>query len=707
VPSNFCIILRKFKNLCLEFPQKRPHILFVEFTFTPKTTHPAKSPLTMTTQLQNTPRASYSAKHYKAAAALLAALAAASSASAATISWGGGTDNDFMNGANWASTPALPSLSLDTWQINGPGSQGNSTLNVSAPLTFTGTAGKIAFGAASGSMTLSGSPITFFQGVSGDALLTASAGTTEIASNLILGDGSARTYNFGSTSTTTGLLHISGNITGGTGGTGGINIVSFSSTDAQDGNYLVSGNITRGATATALSVLKRGSGTLTLTGTNVVSTLATNNAAANDSVIRINGGTTNILNAANTGWGGQNVLDSKIQVSSGTLNAFDARSVRNSIQVDGGTLNIGQANNENGDPQSNTTGGARLSFNSANTTTAYTFDISAGSVNFLPSYTAGNTNFGVRIGSDNGAATATAGANVTATQSGGTFTVNGAGGQHSTFSLGTAEIGKTNSYALSGGTLDIRGSNSTNGHLTIGAAGDGSGTSTFTLSGTGKLIVRSTAAGGQGINGSNAGGVQNFDFNGGTLVAGEITTALLRRTGDSSNGVFTQAGGVFAAGDVGFTGRSTITGTYVQTAGTMSFDLGGTTASSSFQDVGDGFFDNVVIEGGSTLNSLGGNLELNLVHGFENTIQVGNSFRIIDVLSTGSVSGSFVNAASTYELTQFGNIYTFGVNYAGGTGNDVVLTLNSVSVIPEPSAFAALAGLGALGLASLRRRRRA
>ncbi len=647
---------------------------------------------------QHTPSSSaYSHGRYRSAAALLAAFTAVTSASA---QWTGTISNDFLLGDNWTGN-VLPGLN-STWQVNGAGPQGNSTLNVSAPLAFNGTAGRLAFGAGSGNLTLSGSPITFFQGVTGDALLTASAGTTNIASNIILGNGSTSTYNFGSTSTTTGLLHISGNITGGTGGTGGVNTVSFGSTDAQDGNYLVSGNMTRGSTATALSVLKRGSGTLTLTGTNVVSTLATNNVNANDSVIRINGGTTNILNAAGQGWGGANVLDSKVQVSSGTLNAFDARQVRNSIQVDGGTLNIGQANNENGDLQSNATGGARFSFNNAGTTNAYTFDISAGAVNFLPTYS--TNNFGVRLGNDSGAGNSSAGANVTATQSGGIFIVNGAGGQDTTFSLGTAELGKTNSYALSGGTLDIRGSNSTNGHLTIGA-GDGSGTTTFTLSGTGKLIVRSTAAGGQGINGRNAGGVQNFDFNGGTLVAGEITTALLRRTGDASNGVFTQAGGVFAPGDLGSTGRSTITGVYNQTGGTMSFDLGGTTASSSFQDVGGGFFDNVVVEGTGNAITLGGNLQVNLVHGFADTIQVGNSFRIIDVLSTGSITGSFVNATSSYSLEQGGLIYNFGINYAGGTGNDVVLTLTSITVIPEPSALAALAGLAGLGFAASRRRR--
>jgi hypothetical protein len=76
-----------------------------------------------------------------------------SSARAATVAWVGDDNNVFDNALNWP-LDTLPSLSADTWQVNGTGTQGNSTLTLSAPLGFTGTAGKIAFGASSGNMSL-------------------------------------------------------------------------------------------------------------------------------------------------------------------------------------------------------------------------------------------------------------------------------------------------------------------------------------------------------------------------------------------------------------------------------------------------------------------------------------------------------------------------------------------------------------------------
>jgi autotransporter-associated beta strand protein len=70
-----------------------------------------------------------------------------------------------------------------------------------------------------------------------------------------------------------------------------------------------------------------------------------------------------------------------------------------------------------------------------------------------------------------------------------------------------------------------------------------------------------------------------------------------------------------------------------------------------------------------------------------------------NVAITGLVSGSLsLSSTDTWTGTFGGYDWTF----SEATG-----VLSSVSAIPEPSAFAALAGLGALGAASLRRRRRA
>ena len=121
----------------------------------------------------------------------------------------------------------------------------------------------------------------------------------------------------------------------------------------------------------------------------------------------------------------------------------------------------------------------------------------------------------------------------------------------------------------------------------------------------------------------------------------------------------------------------------------------------------------------------------------------GNVRAVILIDGTYYISQSTVNLTSTYGSANMGNLttlnwttYTPGTSLfysnngnasialssidavgilmtvnipaSGGTGNkDIWLGQLTVTAIPEPSAFAALAGLGALGLAASRRRRRA
>ena len=66
---------------------------------------------------------------------------------------------------------------------------------------------------------------------------------------------------------------------------------------------------------------------------------------------------------------------------------------------------------------------------------------------------------------------------------------------------------------------------------------------------------------------------------------------------------------------------------------------------------------------------------------------------------SGSYTGSFTNDGGTWTLTSGAQLLTF----TQSTG-DLAF---SASAIPEPSTYAALAGLTALGLAAYRRRRRA
>jgi hypothetical protein len=98
------------------------------------------------------------------------------------------------------------------------------------------------------------------------------------------------------------------------------------------------------------------------------------------------------------------------------------------------------------------------------------------------------------------------------------------------------------------------------------------------------------------------------------------------------------------------------------------------------------------VMGTVTLNS--GNLVLTI----GGTLTVGEQFIIINNDLTDAVTGMFAQGNS---ITSGGD--TFSINYAGGDGNDVVLTATSVAV-PEPSTWVA----GALALAfvgyTLRRR---
>ena len=77
-------------------------------------------------------------------------------------------------------------------------------------------------------------------------------------------------------------------------------------------------------------------------------------------------------------------------------------------------------------------------------------------------------------------------------------------------------------------------------------------------------------------------------------------------------------------------------------------------------------------------------------------------FTVINNLSSGPISGVFSNLPNggLISATFGGTTYNFVANYAGGTGNDLILT------VPEPtSATALLAGIGmAAGLRRFRRK---
>ena len=98
---------------------------------------------------------------------------------------------------------------------------------------------------------------------------------------------------------------------------------------------------------------------------------------------------------------------------------------------------------------------------------------------------------------------------------------------------------------------------------------------------------------------------------------------------------------------------------------------------------------------GVTTLGASANLSLSFLSGY--TPVLNNTFQI---LTATSVVGQFLQGNSI-TINSNGNDYTFGIAYNPA---NITLTLNAIA-IPEPSTFAAMAGLGILGLAVTRRRR--
>ena len=119
-----------------------------------------------------------------------------------------------------------------------------------------------------------------------------------------------------------------------------------------------------------------------------------------------------------------------------------------------------------------------------------------------------------------------------------------------------------------------------------------------------------------------------------------------------------QSGGVLSPGDS--PGTLTAGSLSLATGSTFNEELGGTTAGTQY--------DQTVIPAGGTVALDSPTLNISFLGGFLPT--VGQQFTIINNQSGSGVIGTF-SQGSTFTFDG----YIFGINYAGGAGHDVVLTV--------------------------------
>jgi autotransporter-associated beta strand protein len=241
---------------------------------------------------------------------------------------------------------------------------------------------------------------------------------------------------------------------------------------------------------------------------------------------------------------------------------------------------------------------------------------------------------------------------VSSNSSAGTVSTTGAG---YTLKLST-KVGTTTTFS---GTISS--SSSTNLlYLVI----DGSGTQA--LNGTNSFYGTTTVSGGTLRLGSHLTNNSSVTVNGGTL-ASSVANINLGTGGVSMSSGSINPGGTGTAGSFTLAANQNFT----TTGGTLNFDIGGT-------------FDQIIGSGSGSFSLTGTTLALS---------------GATSVAGTYTLFSGFGGTNTVLGLTITG----LDPAYTGVLGTNGVLTI-SLAPIPEPSTYAALAGLALLGFAALRRR---
>lgn len=450
---------------------------------------------------------------------------------------------------------------------------------------------------------------------------------------------------------------------------------------------------------TGATLLVDGSGKLTLNSgviyaNSVTSTTASTVSAAVDfngreGVVLSGGSADLVLSGALSNTGGNGLT---IYASSGrsvTLSGASANTYTGLTTVNGGTLNLNKTsgNAVTGDLLINS--GAVVSHSRSNQIAdTATVTVDGGSFDYL-SETIGALNV-TNGGSVTAGATTTAlvVTGATTLSNGGTLTfsrsqnINGA--YDSTATLGGLNITHKSSGDYTAVTLNHgSGMGQSGAKLILG------GDVTFTGNATNTHTVLIDAIKGTGRQGvidlTAAGGNRTFNIGNGAAASDlRITAALLDGAGGASNLVKT------GLGVLALSGANTYSGNTVVSAGGLVLDQGG---SLTFYIGANGVNNSVSGTGSATFN---GTFNFDLT-GADAT--AGNSWTIVN---TSTLSETFAGTFTVQGFTENAGVWTLG-NYSFSEATGIL----TYAAVPEPSSFAALAGLGALLITASRRRRSA
>jgi autotransporter-associated beta strand protein len=174
---------------------------------------------------------------------------------------------------------------------------------------------------------------------------------------------------------------------------------------------------------------------------------------------------------------------------------------------------------------------------------------------------------------------------------------------------------------------------------------------------------------------SNSSITSSFVWNGGQLSVSQITAANTNWNGANSSirsNTLSNTNGILAPGDLGNGGKTTITGSYVQSSGAiLDIDIGGTTQAAAFQS-GINSFDTLSVSGSALL---GGALRLRILPGFSP-----NSTQTFTIASaSGGLSGGFDNLFATNRIISLDGTASFLVS-TNGTN----LILSGYSAVTPP-----------------------